>query len=542
MTSRFTLYAAGLILPIALLPACKTADEYAQAADDDAYGLIADRRAELFDIDEDFSIDPAEDSLRQRILAGETGGVDQLDLVECLEIAAENNREFQTRREGLYRSALALARERFNFGWIPAAGAGGTVSGVGGEGTSHSFGADGVLTRLLGTGAIVMADIGLSFLKLVNTGDGFEAVSDMGLSVTQPLLRGFGKRIVEEPLTQAERTLVYEVRAYERFRRTFSVDVTGRVYRIIQQVNTVENEKKNIATLEILRARNEALSTAGRLSDIEVDQARQDELRSRNRLLDVQRGLDQQLDEFKLFLGIPIETELSLNAETLSELVQEGVEPLELTEDMVVATALSRRLDRLTTLDRVVDSARQVRITADALRAGLAVTAGAGHTSLSGRPASLNADQVSWELGLALNLPIGNLPERNAHRLARIDLQADTRRSEEEADEIRVDLRDSMRSVRTRQQSYEISSISVELAARRVESAQLSLEAGRASTRDLLEAQEDLLAAQNDATQALIDYALARLELYRDMEIIVVDEQGVRADRSLIEGGEAIQS
>ena len=127
-------------------------------------------------------------------------------------------------------------------------------------------------------------------------------------------------------------------------------------------------------------------------------------------------------------------------------------------------------------------------------------------------------------------------------RLARIDLQASLRSSQEQADTIRVDLRDSMRLVNARQTSYELSTVSVELAERRVESAKLSLEAGRASTRDLLEAQEDLLDAQNDATGALIDYALSRLELYRDMEILVVDEDGVRPDPSLILEPENVQS
>jgi len=524
------------------LHSCMTADEYAQEADDDAYALIDGHRARLFDIEDEFSIDPIEGSLRQRILDGEENSVDQLGLLDCLEIAAENSRDFQARREDLYRSALALARERFNYGWIESAGASGTAAGLGGDHTAQSFGVDGALTKLLGTGAVIVTDVGLSFLKLANTGDGFNAISDLGISVTQPLLRGFGKQIVEEPLTQAERNLVYEVRSFERFRRTFSVDVTSRVYRILQQMNTLENEKLNIESLEILRSRNEALSIAGRQSDIQVDQARQDELRSRNRLLDVQRNLNQLLDEFSLFLGIPIGSDLSVSVATLAGLIEAGVEDLGLTEEEVVETGLTLRLDYLTTLDRVVDADRQVNITADALRAGLSVSGSVRHLSTSGQPGSLNADQTAWSLGLDLDLPIGNLPQRNAHRLARIDLQASERRVVEEADEIRVDLRDSMRLVSTRQQSYEISSVSVKLAARRVESARLSQQAGRASTRDLLEAQEDLLGAQNDATQALVDYALSRLELYRDMEILVVDADGVRPDHSLILDPDAIRS
>jgi outer membrane protein TolC len=69
---------------------------------------------------------------------------------------------------------------------------------------------------------------------------------------------------------------------------------------------------------------------------------------------------------------------------------------------------------------------------------------------------------------------------------------------------------------------------SVQLAGRRIESTKLQLDAGRADTRDLLEAQESLLSAQNSATASLIDYTLARMGLYLDMELLRFDETGIR--------------
>jgi outer membrane protein TolC len=74
----------------------------------------------------------------------------------------------------------------------------------------------------------------------------------------------------------------------------------------------------------------------------------------------------------------------------------------------------------------------------------------------------------------------------------------------------------------------------VVLAERRVESTRLSLEAGRAATRDLLEAQASLLAAQNAATQALIDYELARLALYRDLEVLRMESSGIEVDTEVL--------
>jgi hypothetical protein len=45
--------------------------------------------------------------------------------------------------------------------------------------------------------------------------------------VIQPLLQGGGKAVTLEPLTQAERNLLYQVRSYARFRKEFFVSIAG---------------------------------------------------------------------------------------------------------------------------------------------------------------------------------------------------------------------------------------------------------------------------------------------------------------------------
>ena len=68
-----------------------------------------------------------------------------------------------------------------------------------------------------------------------------------------------------EPLTQAERDLVYEVRAYERFRKTFAVDVASRYYQVLSQMDEAKNAELNYSNLATLSERNRALANAGRL-------------------------------------------------------------------------------------------------------------------------------------------------------------------------------------------------------------------------------------------------------------------------------------
>lgn len=528
---RATALAALALLSTA---ACRSAEEHAAAADREVYEIVEARRAELFGEDAAFTIDPPEDSLRQRILRGEAEAAAPLTLLDCLEIAAENSRTYQTRKESLYLTALDLSFERWDLGWQYGAGAGATLEGTGSKGDEARVTPSASLSRVLGTGAEVMAGIGASMVRVIGSGGDWELSSDAFLRITQPLLRDAGRRIVRENLTQAERDVVYEVRSFERFRRTFAVDVANRFYRLLQQLDRVRNEERNFDNLVTIRERNEALSEAGRLSDIQVDQARQDELRSESRLLEAQQSLQGQLDDFKLFLGLPPAYELALDMEELDKFARQGAEAelaeVDVEEADALRAGLAYRLDHLTALDQVTDRERKVYVAANALEMGLDVTLEVDPASKADKPLKYDFQDMEWSLGLGVVLPVNLLPERNAYRSSLINLQRARRDQQELSDVIKADLRDELRSARRTRLTYEIQRGAVVLAERRVESARLNLDAGRASTRDILEAQEALLEARNARTGALFDFTLARLALYRDMELLRIDEGGIRVE------------
>lgn len=515
---------------------CKSAETLRHEADDDVRALVESRRAKLALEDGSFTIAPPEDSLRQRILRGELQRTEPLSLVAVLEVAAENSREYQRRKEALYLSALDLTLERWNFGYQYSADADARVDGTGDEADATSGGAHYRLERLLGNGATIAADIGFKFFRFLtfDDGHGVNPAGDLGLTFVQPFLRGSSRAIVLEPLTQAERDLVYAVRTFERFRRGFAVDVATRYYQLAQQADVVANQEFNFQSLVALRERNEQLALAGRLSDIDVGQARQDELRSKDSLLQARERYANQEDEFKLFLGLPMSAELAYPKGTLAELSALGLTPSSLDETHSVAYALENRLDHQNITDMLADSERKVRVAADALRAGFKLTADARATGEVDKPFEFDFQKTTWSLAAELDLPVDQLPERNTYRQALIAFDVAVRQAEQSADQIRADLREELRGLASQASSFEIQQNAVRLAERRIESTRLKLEAGRADTRDLLEAQRDLLDAQNSATSALVEYTLGRLAFYRDLELLRVDEQGLHADEAQI--------
>jgi outer membrane protein TolC len=531
-----TLRNAPLWLTLGLMLSCASPQEQAEAADEEVYALLDARREALFDRPPGFQVDRDEQALRAQLAGKADTEPLTINLVQSLQIAAENSRDWQDQRESLYRAALDLTLERWRFGWRPTLTGNATVSGTGTAGGDVNAGTDLGVSRLFGSGATVVGGIGVDLLRAISSGDGFDALSSLSLSVTQPLLRGAAREVVMEPLTQSERSLVYEVRNYERFRRTFAVDIVREYYSVLRALDSLSNEYANRERLQLLREQSEALAEAGIRTSIEVDQARQNELRSEVQILQLQASLEGQLDSFAITLGLPVETPLVLDRAELDALKQLDGADLELLEiEALMDLALASRLDYLTVRDRVIDAERRTRIAADALRVGLDLEASVNSTSGRDQPLEFRSPRTPWAFGLSFDLPVDRLPERNIYRSSLLDLDVATRREEALRDSILSQIRSNLRQARSTRSTYLIQVNAVKLADRRVRGSKLSLEAGRASTRDLLEAQNALLAAQNAATSALISFSLARLGLYRDLELLDLEDSGIQLDSASLE-------
>lgn len=513
-----------------LLAGCQSPDSLVADADEEAYQILDERRAELFGDQGKFRLEPEKATLRQRILGGETLDETPVGLVELLGIASENSRTYQTERESLYLAALDLSLERWRMSWLVSAGGASDLSGTGNSDTSASASADLGLTHVLGSGARIVTSIGTSLLRFVSTGDGWTLSNDLSLTITQPLLRGAGRRVTLEPLTQAERSMVYQVRSFERFRREYSVDVAGRLYSLLQTMDELDNQRRNYDNLVSLRQRNEAMAAAGRLSRIEADQAMQDELRSENQLIAQEALLESRTDNLMLFLGLPITASLPLDRSEFERLSGDDQLIISIDLDRAVDLALAQRLDFLTSLDQLEDTLRRELLAEDATRAGLDLQASLLAPSATDQALKYDWRTTGWSLGFSFDLPWDRIPERNSLRSAQISVDARRRAVEAEADGIIVAVRNAVRQTRIAYQTWNLQAGAVVLAERRVASSDLNLENGKASTRDVLDAEEDLRQALNSRSAALVDYSLSRLELYLDVEALRVDEDGIGLD------------
>ena len=516
--------AAGLaclfvLLSLMLFPACKRFSK--AGADREVYGILKGKRDGVPELAGTLDIE-AQKELAEAIRTREAF---ELDLRKTLALATTAAREYRQQRENVFLTALSLTQEMNRF--RPLWGAGGTPT--------LNFTRDGVivdgstgigLSRALANGGTVVFGLASQFTR-VFAGDPLRvAQSILDADVVLPLMRGSGNLVAQEGLRQAERDTCYALRDYALFQQDFTVDITTRFYRALQQRDRWGNAEARYKSFQLLQEELSAKAVSGRIPRFEVDQSEQRLLESDDARQRARNNFETAVDQLKLDIGIPVHVDVVLKKDDLQALRAEGPRALEFAEPEALQVASQTRLDLRTSRDEEIDAERHTRVAKDALRAGLDLVLGGDLGSTRQNPLDFNGRNLEGRVGLDIDLPLERTTERNAYRRTIITMERATRNRERLEDTITFEVRDSFRTLAQAKRSYDIQVLSEKLAARRVESTQLLLEQGKASTRDRLDAEDDLALARNAVTGAIVDHFLARLALLRDIGKLRVDAEG----------------
>lgn len=524
----------ALLLATALptaLSGCFSPGYYKDWADDQVYGILANKTEDVTGVRKTFDIVRPVDTLRKRLL--ESDEPVKLTLLQALDVAAENSRDFQRQKEQLYLAALSLTQARRDFQFVFAGGGGAAIDGVDDDVADVSLSDDLSTSADTPSGGRVVAGFVQTFLRSVINGDGFDGSSILNLTLTQPLMRGATQRIRQEPLRQAERDVVYAVRAFERFRVNFAQRVVTDYWNLAAQIRNLASVEANLRSLTTSRERIEELFNAGRSTVTDFGRAQQSEYGADARRVTATNQLQASLDRFKLTLGLPVTAAVDVDPTELDTLVERGVTPIELDQDTAIGIALQRRYDYQTVVDEVADAGRRIYVAEDALRSFLDFNAALSVPGETGSSLNLDWSRVNWSAGFDLDLALDRFSERNAYRSTLISFEVAVRAREQFEDQIATDVRASLRDIGTAIDSYNIQKVAVDLARQRVEATTDLYDAGRIQAFEKLDAQDDLLSAQLDLTAATVAYAVARLQLMNDLEGVALEPRGLRFDPKL---------
>lgn len=311
------------------------------------------------------------------------GGI-PLDLPTAVMLARMHSRDYQQQLETFYLSALDVTFERFRFTaqWFATNDTTFTAAGPAAasqRGPSASNGIVGPLGRssstlnvvndiqrqkLFGAGGQLLVEFANSFVWQFAGNNTQTANSLASFNFLQPLLRGAGRARVMERLTLAERTLLYNVRQMEQYRRAFYAQIaTGRAASagpqrlggvsglsglqgftgvggggfgqigtavaataggtggvggggagaaqaqgyigILQDIMQIRNQEANVAGLRDSVAQLQSAYEAGRIDRFQVDLTRQSLYLNESQVLNAKAVMENLLDSLKVQIGLP---------------------------------------------------------------------------------------------------------------------------------------------------------------------------------------------------------------------------------------------
>ena len=462
-----------------------------------------------------------------------SNGVTYLSLDDALRLGARNNRKYQTLKETVYQRALTLDTERHTFDTTFSSFLLGTLTGKP-ELTKDYAQAGGGAKRKFEQGTTLAGNMAIDVTKMIR--DDWHSFAWTGdLTATIPLLRGSGRDIVREPLTQAERNLDYALLTFERYRQTYALSIAKSYYNVLSYAQSRRNSEGNAGRLEQNWKRAEMMFKAGRMDRIQVDQARTDLLTARQSIITTQKSYENALDNFKILLGLSPDAPVALRDEELARL-QDAMaakardQPDALTDYPVEGEAqniaLTERRDLFVARGDLIDAERAVRISADALRADLTVEGGATYDADRRQHAKSVDDVIATTAKIRFTAPWDRRKERNAYRKALIELEQTRRALEEDEDAVKNEVRAGYRDLVAARALYENKVEAFKVAQKRVESNDLFMQSGRSSMRDILEAESALLTAQNALCTAVVEWRMCDLTLRTAMGILAIGDDG----------------
>jgi len=525
--NNLTFILLSLALPL-LIAGCRTPQQYKEKADTDVYNIIDRIWEDKLFSRANYKISdtkPLPQDLQVEKSVPDSG---ILSLAQALQLATAHNRDYQTQKETLYLTALQQTSVSHQYDFIPfGQGAGSYLK----EGQDEGIGATAALgfNKLLYTGAFISTQIAANWMDIItgNMQSGLSSI--LSASITQPVLRGYGRQVVMENLTQVQRDTLYQLRLFNRFRKTFVVSVVSQYYHILQLYDEVKNARANFDTLNWMNRRAQDLATMGMIPQYELNQIYQDALQAHDTLVLSQKMYQQALDGFKITLSLPTQTEIQLDEKELDALRALGTIEYEFQETEAIQTTLAQRLDLANKADAVDDAKRKVAIAADALRAELNLVASASEASSDERTdiITFNKLEDKYGLGVQLDLPLDRLEERNLYRTSLITLNQRRREYEQASDMAVFEVRQAFRDLSESAQRYKLQTESLTLARKRFDNTIALLSTAQTNTRDVLDAQRDLFRAQNASTQTLVEYTIAFLRFYQDTGVLRVQPDGM---------------
>ncbi len=339
------------------------------------------------------------------------------------------------------------------------------------------------------------------------TAPGDDYTHNYGIEITQPLLKGAGRKVGRAPLTAAERTMENSKSDDELARRQMIFQVISTYYRVMKTQQLLEVYRRGVDVAGTHLKQTRLKLEEGLVAQIDVSQAELQLAQKQNAFIAAQNSAQQAMDDLRQLLNLDRNSQLELT-ETVS------FKPESIQIEAAVSEALSNRLELKKLYNQLQNRKLDIAVSRNSRLPQLDLSL-KGEWAESGDAFSdvFQSDTPEYVTALSLNFTFGDKQHRE--ELYRNEVRYKQLQSSltELKNRIIREVTAAVRDYETMKQSIAVREKSVKVAEYGFQLANESYSEGLIRNIDLLKAQDELLQEKSSYISELMDFTVAKAKI-----------------------------
>jgi outer membrane protein TolC len=360
--------------------------------------------------------------------------------------------------------------------------------------------------------------------------------TSLGMTLTAPILRGFGLDAAYATVVVAQKNRALSERQFEQTLVQTIYDVEKAYWDLVFAREDLKVKQQSLEVARTLLQNNRERFNAGLVARIEVTRADAEVaarleaiLSAENAVANAGDALRSLIDPAALRGGMATQEILvpvDPPREPAAPLEEEAALTQALGEALAMRPELAGLKFRQEAQDLLVEQAEDAGLPKlDLVASGRLLGLGR-HFDDRNFDELFDKDTHTWSAGLELEIPLGNWSAQAALMKAQLERRRLNLQLRQLHDQIIVEARKAVRSIKSSEQRIEAGVKSVAAAQENYEAEEARRRAGDATSFEVLDALEDYTAAKTTALRARIDYTMALVDLQRAAGTIL-RERGV---------------
>lgn len=431
-----------------------------------------------------------------------------LNLEKAVNIALSAQRRIGNAKEAILLSEinLELAESEFDLRFIPKGDTGYIGGGRAGEGFTFGTGVEASKKFSNGTRFSI-------YPSTMKAAKHFK--SNVKTTLTQPLLRGFGKEYTLAPVFAAQYANRGAMRAYYLTQVRLILQTVTALYEIIRQQSLADLEKESMARVKKFCLSTRIKEKIGLCDALDVYRAENELKQAEDSLNQAEERLQEAKDHLRDTLALPLDQPIQVDVPIVYD-------PVTISLDEAVKIALESRIEIDQAKDALQESRRLQRIAKDNLwpEVNLVIDYTSFSRDETFTSSWTNKRESKWGIGFTTSTDIAKPRETAAFEQSELAVSDAQRNMEQVQDNVILDVKRTLRSLQRAHDKIVLQEEQILNAKKGFHLARIKFEHAKANNFDLVQAEKTLRLAQTAFISAIIEHKVGEFKLLASLGML----------------------